>query len=198
MHPVQTLQEQKRQTTVDHLVASALAAMADRGVEVTVDDVARVAGVSRRTVFRHFPSRDELLAAAVRSAVAEFTRDVPHFDSADWRAWLAEVCAVIHDVNSLYGQVELDFGARRDLAPPLADAMADTDSYRRTRNARFADRLWESAGRTGTTPTAFVQMINTYTSPFFTHAVIRGGGGDRRLAAQLAYDAILAALTPTA
>ncbi|HTI25017.1 MAG TPA: TetR/AcrR family transcriptional regulator [Kutzneria sp.] len=191
---MRTLQEQKRQTTADHLVASALAALVERGVDVTVDDVAKAAGVSRRTVFRHFPSRDELLAAAIRSALAEFTRDVPHYDEADWEGWLVEVCAVVHDVNSVYGQVELDFGARRDLPPPLADAMSETDRYRRTRNARLAERLWGAAGREGRPPGEFVRVINTYTSPFFTQAVLRGGGGDKRLAVRLAHGAILAAL----
>jgi AcrR family transcriptional regulator len=41
--------------------------------EASMDDIARAAGVSRQTVYAHFPSRDELIDAVIQQASAEFT-----------------------------------------------------------------------------------------------------------------------------
>lgn len=40
-------------------------------MDASVDDIARAAGVSRQTVYAHFPSRDALLAAVTERAVRE-------------------------------------------------------------------------------------------------------------------------------
>lgn len=48
----------------DRIVAAALAAVEDFGIRrFTVDEVARRSGVSRVTVYRHFPRKDRLLEA---------------------------------------------------------------------------------------------------------------------------------------
>jgi AcrR family transcriptional regulator len=39
----------------------------------SVEDIARAAGVSRQTVYAHFPSRDALLDAVIERATTEFT-----------------------------------------------------------------------------------------------------------------------------
>ncbi|NNL48195.1 MAG: helix-turn-helix transcriptional regulator, partial [Acidimicrobiia bacterium] len=39
--------------------------LAKEGVDVTMDELAAAAGVGRRTLFRYFDSREELIAAAV-------------------------------------------------------------------------------------------------------------------------------------
>ena len=41
--------------------------------DASVDEIARAAGVSRQTVYAHFPSRDALIDAVVERAGAEFT-----------------------------------------------------------------------------------------------------------------------------
>ena len=41
--------------------------------EASVEDIARAAGVSRQTVYAHFPSREALLDAVVERATAEVT-----------------------------------------------------------------------------------------------------------------------------
>src|SRR3954452_12585626 len=43
--------------------------LAERGLSVSMDEIAAAAGVSRRSLFRHFDSRDELVAAALDSVI---------------------------------------------------------------------------------------------------------------------------------
>ncbi|GAA2568172.1 mycofactocin system transcriptional regulator [Mycolicibacterium diernhoferi] len=48
-------------TTQDHITAVALDLFASRGFdEVSVDDVARAAGIARRTLFRYYPSKNAI------------------------------------------------------------------------------------------------------------------------------------------
>jgi AcrR family transcriptional regulator len=41
--------------------------------DASMDEIARAAGVSRQTVYAHFPSRDALIGAVIEQASAEFT-----------------------------------------------------------------------------------------------------------------------------
>jgi len=51
----------RRSTTWDHLSNVAIDLFAERGFDdVSVDDVARAAGIARRTLFRYFPSKNAL------------------------------------------------------------------------------------------------------------------------------------------
>jgi AcrR family transcriptional regulator len=57
------------QRNLDRLLEAASACFAERGAEVSVDEIARRAGVGHGTVFRRFPSKDALLAACVLQRV---------------------------------------------------------------------------------------------------------------------------------
>jgi AcrR family transcriptional regulator len=51
---------------------AAVQVLADRP-DASMDEIARAAGVSRQTVYAHFPSRDALIDAVIKRASAEFT-----------------------------------------------------------------------------------------------------------------------------
>lgn len=53
----------------DRLVAEARVAFAERGIDASLDDIARRAGVGSGTLYRHFPTRDALLEAVFAEAV---------------------------------------------------------------------------------------------------------------------------------
>ena len=53
------------------LLAAAAEEFASRGMDASVADIARRAGVGKGTVFRHFPTKDDLLAAVVLDRVDE-------------------------------------------------------------------------------------------------------------------------------
>lgn len=61
-----TMQRPRRadaQRNYDRIVAAARAAVAERGVDVVLEDVAREAGVGIGTLYRHFPTRQALFEA---------------------------------------------------------------------------------------------------------------------------------------
>ncbi|MBF6469364.1 TetR/AcrR family transcriptional regulator [Nocardia beijingensis] len=53
------------------ILAAADRLLAERGVDVTLDDVAQAAGVGVGTVYRRFANRSELLAAILQEYIAE-------------------------------------------------------------------------------------------------------------------------------
>lgn len=57
-----SLADRKRQLVADELTRAALMLLADKGFDaVTIDDIVAVAGVSRRTYFRYFTSKDDVV-----------------------------------------------------------------------------------------------------------------------------------------
>ena len=61
----------------EQLLAAAVAAFAREGPEVTLESIAKDAGVGIGTLYRHFPSREALVDAAYRSELARLCDSVP-------------------------------------------------------------------------------------------------------------------------
>lgn len=57
----------------DHLLAVAGTAIAEQGVDVSLRDIARRAEVGLATLLRHFPTREALLDALLRTSFEELT-----------------------------------------------------------------------------------------------------------------------------
>ena len=79
----------------ESLLAAAEAEFAERGLDASIADIARRAGVAKGTVFRHFATKEELIAAIVSGHFAALTavaRDL--LDSADPGAALLEFLTV--------------------------------------------------------------------------------------------------------
>jgi AcrR family transcriptional regulator len=58
----------------DRIVEAAVADFAEHGLEVPLEDVAQHAGVGIATLYRRFPSRDDLVAACFERRVAEYAQ----------------------------------------------------------------------------------------------------------------------------
>ncbi|MGI5169905.1 TetR/AcrR family transcriptional regulator [Spirillospora sp. CA-253888] len=65
------------QRNYDLLVAAARDVFDDRGVDAPLDDIARRAGVGNATMYRHFPTRRELIIAVYAEEVAELCTRSP-------------------------------------------------------------------------------------------------------------------------
>jgi AcrR family transcriptional regulator len=72
-----TLIERRHQRTRADIAEAAVALFLERGFdETTMDDLAAAAGVSRRTAYRHFPSKDDLVFEQPRSWLGHFDAEV--------------------------------------------------------------------------------------------------------------------------
>jgi AcrR family transcriptional regulator len=59
------------QRNLDRLLEAAGECFAEQGVDASIDEIARRAGVGHGTVFRRFPTKDALLAAVLAGRMAE-------------------------------------------------------------------------------------------------------------------------------
>lgn len=62
----------------DRLLEAAKASFADAGAEVSLDEIARRAGVGIGTLYRHFPSRDAMVEAVYRREVEHLADAANH------------------------------------------------------------------------------------------------------------------------
>jgi AcrR family transcriptional regulator len=155
------------------ILRAARSVLARRGLATTVDDVAGEAGVSRRTVFRHFDTRDRLLAAAVRDGIRSYGEHlVPEPAAEDLEAWLAEALVTVHRLNARHGRIYWELSG---LGPALEAEMAEVaDERRRGRIElvrRFTDALWRSAGGAGRPPVWLADACAVQLSAFATQAL---------------------------
>lgn len=62
--PALSRREERRRQTQDALIEAAMRLLAEKGFEgTTTDEIAAAAGISRRTLFRHFPTKADLVTA---------------------------------------------------------------------------------------------------------------------------------------
>jgi AcrR family transcriptional regulator len=61
------------QRNLDRVLEAASECFAERGVDVSIDEIARRAGVGHGTVFRRFPSKGALLTAVMLQRIRELT-----------------------------------------------------------------------------------------------------------------------------
>ena len=185
--------EIKRQALIDHVHTVARRLAVQRGLNVTMDQIAEAAGTSRSTIFRLFPNRERLLGDAFMAGIHEFSRDLPSFGG-DVDRWLLDTCEVAHRRNSAFGPGYWELTSRTDLPPELAAAERRRAAARREAMRGIARTLWTQTGREADAPRQLVEVVVAHLSAHYTAAVVADAGADWRTAARLANDAIRAAL----
>ena len=199
-----SLADEQRDVAKERILRAAGAALAARGLAATVDDVAEAAGVSRRTFFRHFATRDALVVVVVRVGVRRYGEQLPAPpDDGDLRAWLAELLAVTHRLNARNGRVFWDLvGVRtEDLSPDLAAAAAECRDSRNRFAATVTEFLWHARGGAASPPPWLTDAVAVHLSGFTTQSL--AGDLDRTpdqvaaVSAQVIEAALTAALAPS-
>lgn len=153
------------------------AVLAARGLVATIDDVAEEAGVSRRTIFRHFATRDALFVAAIRAGVRRYAEQIPEPPADDdLRDWLAELLAVTHRLNAGNGRVFWDLVGpqAREQSAELAVVAEECRDSRKRFAATVTDLMWRARGGSGRPPRWLVDAIAVHLSGFTTQSL----GGD--------------------
>jgi AcrR family transcriptional regulator len=155
------------------IVRAARGVLADRGLDTTVDDVALAAGMSRRTVFRHFATRDALLAEAVRDGIRSYGDHlVPANDGDDLDAWLLDAMVTVHRLNARHGRIYWELaGLGRALEGDIAVVAEERRTGRRALVRSFTDAVWRSAGGDGRPPAWLADVCAVHLSAFTTRAL---------------------------
>jgi AcrR family transcriptional regulator len=71
------------QRNYDHLLTVASEVVAEQGADASLREIARRAGVGLGTMHRHFPTREVLLEALLRSRLRELTRKAEELEASD-------------------------------------------------------------------------------------------------------------------
>jgi AcrR family transcriptional regulator len=132
----------------DHLFTVARDVVTERGADASLRDIARRAGVGLGTLYRHFPTREALLEALLRTSFDELTAKASELESSsspddalvswlrdvvscanDYRGAIASMVAAIDDPSSaLHAScVTMKSAGARLLARAQADGLARAD-----------------------------------------------------------------------
>lgn len=169
-----SLADEQREVAQLRIVRAAGAVLAARGLAATVDDVAEAAGVSRRTIFRHFATREALFVTVIRAGIRRYAEQIPAPPSGeDLRDWLPELLAVTHRLNARNGRVFWDLvGVQAaDLSGELALAAEECRESRNRFAASVTGLLWRSRRGPGGPPQWLVDAVSVQLSAFTTQSL---------------------------
>jgi AcrR family transcriptional regulator len=183
------LQQKHQQLTANALIGAAERGLITHGLDVTIEEIAALAGVGRRTVFRHFATRDELLDCALDAGLAAGVDVLPEYHGGDWLPWLADVALAWHTGCATWRRAIWDLRTR-----PLPPRLVRHRDEPRRQLAGFVQKLWEAAGGEGPAPDSLACVFAIHMSPLFMQIVLLEVEGTPELAAELATTAIGATL----
>jgi AcrR family transcriptional regulator len=193
-----TLVEAQRDLARARILRAAGEVLSTRGLTATMDDVAEVAGVNRRTVFRHFATRDSLFAQAILAGVHRYGQQLPvPPEEGELGAWLRELLLVTHRLNADNGRVFWEIAAlpTDDLSVELAAAAQESRKARNNFAVKVTGRLWQAKGGRGKPPRWLVDAVAVQLSGFTTQSLAGDLGRGPADVADVAARVIEAALT---
>jgi AcrR family transcriptional regulator len=110
------------QRNLDRLLEAAAECFAEQGVDASIDEIARRAGVGHGTVFRRFPTKDALLAAVLAGQMLQLsnTADLAYGEADAGEAF----DRFVRNVGEAYARNRLLIeGLKRCEAMPEVDAL---------------------------------------------------------------------------
>ena len=192
-----SLADEQRELAQARIRRAAGAVLAARGLTATVDDVAEAAGVSRRTVFRHFATRDALFVTVIRAGIHRYAEQIPAPPADDdLRSWLIDMLIVTHRLNARNGRVFWDLVGLRvdDLSADVGVVAAECRDSRNRFAASVTDLLWRARGGAGRPPEWLVDAVAVQLSGFTTQSLAGDLGRSPDEVAQLSAQVVEATL----
>jgi AcrR family transcriptional regulator len=174
---IPSLARDQQRLTRDRIRQAAMAVVARRGFDATVDEIAKVSGVSPRTIFRHYATHDLLIVTTVKDMYeACGLRPIEGLPppSEDLDGWIEGLAVTIHTRNAdIVGDAFWDIHAPR---PSASEAFTELDGVRRDyriRGVRYLVGLaWQTAGGVGEPPEDLVLAFALNFSAFTTQALM--------------------------
>lgn len=170
-----TLREDSKQRARSRIIRGALVGVAASGLTVTVDEVAAAAGVSRRTVFRHFPNHAELILAALIEIRRQLDEGVPSppAPGSDVHEWLETSAVAMHRLfRELIGRAFWDLYTRGPSLPPaVAERVSGALELRHRYATDLAAAAWTALEGQGEPPTWIGDVFSMNLSGFATNAL---------------------------
>jgi AcrR family transcriptional regulator len=174
-----SLIDEQREVAQARILRAAGVALSARGLAATIDHVAEAAGVSRRTIFRHFATRDALFVAVIRAGVRRYGEQIPAPPADDdLRGWLVELLEVTHRLNASNGRVFWDLvGVRaEDLSADLALVARECRDSRNRFATTVTELMWRARGGPGQPPQWLVDAVAVHLSGFTTQSLAGDAG----------------------
>lgn len=173
--PRPSLRDDARSRARARIVEGASVAVARTGLGATIDEIAAEAGVSRRTVFRHFATHDDVIAEVARLVGQGVDELVPLSPTPgeDLHAWLAAAMVQLHGfIRARVGRAFWDvYGGGVDLSDGARVEVERVIARRRTFAETLASGAWRSLGGPGDPPRWVVDTFDIHASGFTTFSL---------------------------
>jgi len=168
-----SLADEQQELTRSRIRNAAMEVVARRGFDATVGEIAKVSGVSPRTIFRHYTNHDELILATVKDMFDACGRPANDLDS-DLDRWLEDLAVTIHTRNAqIIGEAFWDIHApQREASDTLAEVAELRRQWRVGGVRRLARIAWKCAGGTGPPPHQVDMAFALNFSAFTTQALM--------------------------
>ncbi len=173
--PRTTLREDSKERARARIVHGALVAVAASGFTATVEEIAAAAGVSRRTVFRHFPNHGELILAAIVEIRRQLDEGMPRppEPGSDVHQWLEASAITVHRLfRDLIGRAFWDLYTKGPSLPPaVAERLANALNVRHQYATDLAAAAWKALDGQGEPPTWVCDAFSMNLSGFATNSL---------------------------
>jgi AcrR family transcriptional regulator len=160
---------EKRQKIVDR--SRSLFMM--RGVSpLTMEEIAALQGISKRTLYRYFPNKEALVSAAIEERLAEVGEEIAEIAQKDAFSFLEKIQQILRTVSRQMSQ--LGEGLVRDLYYNHPDIWERIDQYRREHVFVIIEKLLDEGAKSGfirpdidgrLVPMLFVTTVSSVMNP---------------------------------
>ena len=180
-----SIDDERRNLTRSRIRRASMDAVARQGLSATIEEIATLSGVSARTIFRYYQSRDHLMAVTVLDmfeacglprSVDEFDHHIdglPHV-AQDVDAWIQGLAVLFHTRSAaIFGLAFWDIHTPRPHASPVLRQVMELRRQYRTRGIGYlAATVWKAAGGSGEPPDDLVMAFAVNLSVFTTQALM--------------------------
>lgn len=172
---LEAILDDPRATVEYRITRAARRLLATHGLEVSMDDIATEAQVGRRTVFRYFSSRDELIARALSDSLNIFNNQVDQSlqGETDLQQWLFRVVESLHvsQLRAGRGIWQLAATDDKDLPVPIAKVNRQRRQSRRILTQAISQEAWKRSGESGEAPRDIELAFALAISSFAVHSL---------------------------